>query len=134
MTFVASAGNCELNANENQITRAKQAIVVGSVDYRLKISFWANFGSRIDILAPGDGLNFGKEEVSGTSFSAPIVSGLAAYFLSLLPENQSQYAIGNGGMKELLRKYALPAARLTAATKGTTNLLANNGIQSWPGN
>ena len=57
---------------------------------------WSNYGSCVDISAPGEGvtgLTIGSDEVElvdGTSFSAPIVAGLMAHILSAYPKMSNQ--------------------------------------------
>lgn len=79
---IAAAGNF---AQERAYYPAAypNVIAVGSIDPNLQRSSFSNFGSQIDIWAPGRDIlttnkNGGYEFMSGTSFAAPIVAGLTA--------------------------------------------------------
>ncbi len=67
-----------------------KCISVGATDYADKRASFSNYGPNLDIMAPGvdivSTLNGGAYAVgSGTSFSAPIVSGAAGLLISLKP-------------------------------------------------
>jgi subtilisin family serine protease len=68
-----------------------QVISVGSVDSSSKRSLFSNYHERLDLVAPGTDIYTtavdGKYTVvSGTSFSAPHVSGIAALYRSVYPD------------------------------------------------
>jgi subtilisin family serine protease len=78
--FVASAGN-----SGNQLLHYPaaydQTIAVGATDSTARLASFSNYGSKIDVVAPGHNIlclstenSFGK--FSGTSFAAPMVSGV----------------------------------------------------------
>ncbi len=85
---VAAAGN----AGENNDTKAcypanyskelDNVITVGSIDSNGAMSSFSNYGSSVDVLAPGSGIYStivgGYGRMSGTSMSVPFVSGIAA--------------------------------------------------------
>ncbi|OMJ21250.1 Extracellular serine proteinase [Smittium culicis] len=87
----------------------------------------SNYGRCVDILAPGSkvisAVSGTKDEVlpfSGTSFSAAIVTGIAAQKLSNNPK------ISADDLKKVLIKSALPNV-IKKIPKSTKNLLASNG-------
>lgn len=90
---VASAGNQHINNDDVDMFPAglklDNVISVAASDNNRQLSEWSQYGpASVDVAAPGVDLqttrariNFGDEAyatVSGTSFSAPVVSGLAA--------------------------------------------------------
>jgi len=68
-----------------------QALFVGAVTSTDRIASFSDRGSYVDLVAPGSGVRSiatggGTSLVSGTSFSAPIVSGVAALAWSVNPD------------------------------------------------
>ncbi len=68
-------------------------IVVGATNQNDSVVSWSTYGDLIDVVAPGDGVRTtadggGYANVSGTSFSAPIVNGVLAMMMLTAP-NQS---------------------------------------------
>jgi subtilisin family serine protease len=64
--------------------------VVGATTASETLASWSNYGTPIDVVAPGDSiltttLNGGYATVSGTSFASPIAAGLAALIFSVNP-------------------------------------------------
>ncbi|MEO8356949.1 MAG: S8 family serine peptidase [Chloroflexota bacterium] len=86
VVVVAAAGN---NGTEGALYPAAypDVIAVGSVDPNLEHSSFSNYGSQIDIWAPGRDILTTKRDgsyglVSGTSFATPYVAGAEAYEFS----------------------------------------------------
>jgi len=89
ITTIVAAGNLNINANETSPASEVLAITVGAIDDRDTRATFSNYGSVIDIWAPGVDINstsnlgddlFRSE--SGTSMATPHVSGIAACFMA----------------------------------------------------
>ncbi len=90
------ANNTKINLDENGIddeSEDSSVIGVGATNERNDVTYYSNYGSNIDILAPG-GSNIGilttqdknnYSYVVGTSFSAPTVSGIIALMYAKTP-------------------------------------------------
>jgi subtilisin family serine protease len=97
VTWVVAAGNSGLDACGFTPSHTLGTISVGatdSLDYRAEFS---NFGPCVDLFAPGVDIEAGAgpmpysfDIVSGTSFSAPHVAGIAAMYLSRYPKSTPQ--------------------------------------------
>ena len=87
--IVAAAGN-EGKEGENYPSNLEGVLCVGAVDGEKWKAPFSNYGSRIDLVAPGvlvasAYLNGGTVLMSGTSSAAPLVSGAAASLWSETP-------------------------------------------------
>ena len=92
VTVVASAGNDGTNSCVLSPSGVSGVITVGATDELEVVPFWSNYGSCVDIYAPGTNIiSAGKRDDtryvtgSGTSQSAPMVSGVAALYLQMQP-------------------------------------------------
>jgi subtilisin family serine protease len=92
VTVVLAAGNDGNNACDYTPARVSQAITVGASDrYDSRVvaggtsSWTSNYGSCLDLFAPGQSMNAGYRSFSGTSAAAPLVAGVAATYLQRYP-------------------------------------------------
>lgn len=92
VTYVIAAGNKKTDACLATPARVTRAITVGSTDIRDKRSWFSNYGSCVDLFAPGENITsawyFRDDAIrqdSGTSLAAPAVAGAAALILEDMP-------------------------------------------------
>lgn len=86
ITVVVASGNSGNDAIYYTPAHVVEAITVGAYDITNKMPSWSNYGSVVDILAPGVSIlttykGTKTVTISGTSFSAPHVAGVAALYL-----------------------------------------------------
>ena len=89
MSVVVAAGNSNVDACTFSPASAQGVIAVGSIDNTLTKSAFSNWGSCVDIFAPGSRISsdspFNHSAVvqkSGTSQASPFVAGILATYLS----------------------------------------------------
>ncbi|WP_019890240.1 S8 family peptidase [Streptomyces purpureus] len=89
VTFGVAAGNESADAGEGSPSRVKEAITVASSTKEDEQSSFSNFGSVVDIYAPGSditsawiGGDDATKTISGTSMATPHVVGAAALYLA----------------------------------------------------
>lgn len=124
---VVAAGNSGADAKGYSPASAPNALTVGAVDIRNNRATFSNFGSLVDIFAPGVditstwiGSNTASRSLSGTSMACPHVAGLALYLISkdnLKTPDSVTSSVKNLGTKNAVKT---PGA-------GSPNLLAYNG-------
>ncbi|MGP3951904.1 S8 family serine peptidase [Streptomyces sp. 7N604] len=120
VTFGVAAGNESADAGEGSPARVKEAITVASSTENDEQSDFSNFGSVVDIYAPGSEItsawndsDTGTKTISGTSMATPHVVGAAAVYL------------GN-------HTDAAPDAVATALTEGATPDKISNPSEGTP--
>ncbi|MDX3060141.1 S8 family peptidase [Streptomyces sp. NE06-03E] len=123
VTFAVAAGNESSDAGEGSPSRVPEAITVASSTVDDEQSSFSNFGSVVDIYAPGSDITSAWNDsddatntISGTSMATPHVVGAAAVYLGGHPDatpEEVATALADG---------ATPDA-ISNATEGTANKL-----------
>ena len=130
LIVVGAAGNQNRDACLYSPASEPSVISVGGIDRAALRASYSNYGSCVDIFAPGSdlvGAWFGSTDIyrssSGTSNAAPIVSGIVALMLQDNPSlTQSQ-------VKERLKTNATRDVLFNIGS-GSQNLLANSLFDS----
>ncbi|MBA4861576.1 S8 family peptidase [Streptomyces sp. PSKA54] len=123
VTFAVAAGNESTDASGGSPARVPEAITVASSTEADEQSSFSNYGSVVDIYAPGSEItsdwNTGDDAtntISGTSMATPHVAGAAAVYLAGHP------AATPDEVAKALTDGATPDA-ISNATEGTPNKL-----------
>jgi subtilisin family serine protease len=89
VTYAVAAGNSNTDACTQSPARAGSAITVGSTTSSDARSSFSNFGTCVDIFAPGSSITSAwascdtcTNTISGTSMATPHVAGVAAVYIS----------------------------------------------------
>lgn len=126
IVMAVSAGNSNVDACTQSPAAAPNALTVGGTDNTDTKASWSNWGSCVDIFAPGASINSaawssntGYSLKSGTSMASPHVAGVAALILSSYPTytpNQVRSAMIDGGTLNVVK---------SAGTNSPNVLLSN---------
>ncbi|KPI29893.1 Aqualysin 1 [Actinobacteria bacterium OV320] len=89
VAYAVAAGNSSANASSYSPARVTQAITVGATTSTDARASYSNYGSVLDIFAPGSSITAGwytsdtaTNTISGTSMATPHVAGAAAVYLA----------------------------------------------------
>lgn len=128
-----AAGNDNADACQYSPARAGKVITVGATNSQDERASFSNWGSCVDVFAPGQDIELTyiwnpTTVMSGTLMASPHVAGLLSYYLSLAPEQSLEYKIDldPATMKARVLKYATKGA-LTQLDSASPNLLIYNG-------
>ena len=150
VTYAVAAGNESTNACNGSPSRVGAALTVGSTTSSDARSSFSNYGSCLDLFAPGSSItsawytgNSATNTISGTSMATPHVAGVAALYLqgspSASPATVSDAVVstattgvvsspGTGSPNRML--YSLLTGGGTTPPPTGGNLLANPGFES----
>jgi subtilisin family serine protease len=123
VTFVVAAGNSNANACSGSPNRVGPALTIGSTTSSDARSSFSNFGSCVDMFAPGSSItsawytsNSATNTISGTSMAAPHVAGVVALYLDETPS-------ATPAQVEVALESAAVTGRLSGIGSGSPNLL-----------
>ena len=150
VTYAVAAGNENTNACNGSPSRVASALTVGSTTSTDARSSFSNYGSCLDLFAPGSSITSAwytsttaTNTISGTSMASPHVAGVAALYLqgspSASPATVNNAIVststtgvvsnpGTGSPNRLL--YSLLTGGGTTPPPTGGNLIANPGFES----
>nr|AEP02888.1 proteinase [Dactylellina cionopaga] len=135
VTVVVAAGNESDDAANSSPASAPSAITVGAIDVDNSMAWFSNFGTIVDVFAPGvdvisawpSSTNDATESLSGTSMATPHVAGLAAYYISIAIKNNNIATTTNPtALAKLITGNAITNQITTKNLKGAPNKIAFN--------
>ncbi|MDA1360499.1 S8 family serine peptidase [Glycomyces luteolus] len=132
VTFAVAAGNEDQDACNVSPASAPAAITVAASDDADTRAYFSNFGSCVDVFAPGVDItsawhssNTATNTISGTSMASPHVAGAVAVYLGLNPSATTSavasWVTGNAGTGKISDVQGSPNRLLYTGTGGGTD-------------
>jgi subtilisin family serine protease len=121
--LAVAAGNESQDAENSSPASEPSACTVGATTRNDTLAYFSNFGSLVDVLAPGLDITStwpggDTNTISGTSMASPHVAGIGAYFLGLGESAE--------GLCEFIATNGLDG-KISGLPSDTANVLINNG-------
>jgi len=130
VTYAVAAGNSNANACNYSPARVGAALTVGATTSSDARASYSNFGSCLDLFAPGSSItsawytsSTATNTISGTSMASPHVAGVAALVL------QGNPGASPSGVASAITSNATPN-KVTGAGTGSPNLLLYSAFAS----
>ena len=130
--YCIAAGNSSADASRYSPARVTEAVTVGATDINDGFAYFSNYGSVVDISAPGVDItsdwntsNTATNTISGTSMATPHVAGAAALYLEANP------AATPAAVQSALKSNGTPNT-ITSIPGGTVNLLLYSVVTTGP--
>jgi len=132
IVMCVAAGNSTANAANYSPARVIEAITVGATTSADGIASYSNYGSTVDILAPGSSITSSWytsttaiNTISGTSMATPHVAGVAALYLEV------NGASTTAQVQTALKNFASPNV-ISGSLNGSPNLLLQSSFSVPP--
>nr|AAX54903.1 cuticle-degrading serine protease [Arthrobotrys conoides] len=130
ISIVVAAGNENQDAKNVSPASAPNAITVGAIDSNNKRASFSNWGTLIDVFAPGVSVlsswatsDTDTKSISGTSMACPHVAGLAAYYISSFEGAGAKPQV----ITDRITESAITGKLNPSDIKGSPNRIAYNG-------